>query len=53
MSKRLLEKKAFTVVKNQGHKSTQVLDKFGTKAVNVATSKAANYLVRASASALL
>ena len=53
MSKKSLEKKAFTVVKRLGHKSTQVLGKLGAKAVDVATSKAANYLVGAAATALL
>ena len=53
MSKRSLGKKAFTVVKKLGHKSTQVLGKLGAKAVDVATSKAANYLVGAAAAALL
>ena len=53
MSKRSLEKKAFTVVKKLGHKSTQVLGKLGAKAVEVATSKAVNYFVGAAASALL
>ena len=53
MSKRSLGKKAFTVVRKLGHKSTQVLGKLGAKAVDVATSKAANYLVGAAASALL
>ena len=53
MSKRSLGKKAFTVVRKLGHKSTQVLGKLGAKAADVATSKAANYLVGAAASALL
>ena len=46
-------KKAFTVVRKLGHKSTQVLGKLGSKAVDVATSNAANYLVGAAAAALL
>ena len=53
MSKSSLGKKAFTVVRILGHKSAQVLGKLGAKAVDVATSKAANYLVGAAASALL
>jgi hypothetical protein len=53
MSKISLGKKAFTVVKTLGHKSTQVLGKLGAKAVGVVTSKAANYLVGAAESALL
>jgi hypothetical protein len=53
MSKRSLGKKAFTVVRKLGHKSTQALRKLGSKAVNIATSKTANYLVGAAASALL
>ena len=53
MSKRSLRKKAFTVVRKLGHKSTQVLGKLGSKVVDVATSKAANYLVGAAATALL
>jgi hypothetical protein len=53
MSKRSLGKKAYTVVRKLGHKSTALLGKLGTKAVDVATSKAANYLVGAAASALL
>ena len=51
--KELLEKKALTVVRKLGHKSTAVLSKIGSKAVDVASSKAANYLVGAAASALL
>ena len=53
MSKRSLGEKAFTAVKKLGHKSTAVLGKLGFKAVDVATSKAANYLVGAAAAALL
>ena len=53
MSKRSLGKKAYTVVRKLGHKSTAILGKLGTKAVDVATSKAAKYLVGAAASALL
>ena len=53
MSKRSLGKKAFTAVKKLGHKSTAVLGKLGSKAVDVATIKAANYLVGAAAAALL
>ena len=53
MSKRSLGKKAFTVVRKLGHRSTQVLGKLGAKAVDVATCKAANFLVGAAASALL
>ena len=45
--------KAYTVVRKLGHKSTALLGKLGTKAVDVATSKAANYLVGAAAAALL
>ena len=53
MAKRILEKKAYSVVRKLGHKSTQVLAKIGSKAVDVASSKAANYLVGAAAAALL
>ena len=53
MSKRSLGKKTFTAVKKLGHKSTAVLGKLGSKAVDVATSKAANYLVGAAAAAAL
>ena len=53
MSKRSLGEKAFTVVRKLGHKSTQVLGKIGSKAIDVASSKAANYLVGAAAATLL
>ena len=53
MSKRSLGKKAYTVVRKLGHKSTAILGKLGTKAVDIAASKAANYLVGAAAATLL
>ena len=46
-----LGKKAYGVVRKLGHKSTQVLAKIGSKAVDVASRKAANYLVGAAAAA--
>ena len=50
---KIIREKTFTAVKKLGHKSTAVLGKLGSKAVDVATSKAANYLVGAAAAALL
>jgi hypothetical protein len=45
MAKRSLGKKVFTAGKGLGRKATQIAYQLGSKAIDVAKSNAANYLV--------
>ena len=45
MSKRSFGKKAYTAVRQLGYKAGPIAKKLGSKAVDIASSKAANYLV--------
>ena len=45
MAKRSLGRKVFTAGKGLGRKATQIAYQLGSKAIDVAKSKAANYLV--------
>ena len=45
MSKRSYGQKAYTAVRQLGYKAGPIAKKLGSKAVDIASSKAANYLV--------
>jgi carbon monoxide dehydrogenase subunit G len=50
MAKRSFEKKAYTTIKQLGYKAGPIAKRLGSKAVDIASSKAANYLVNTLAS---
>ena len=50
MAKRSFGKKAYTSVKQLGYKGGELAKRLGSKAVDIASSKAANYLVNTLAS---
>ena len=50
MAKRSFGKKAYTTIKQLGYKAGPFAKKLGSKAVDIASSKAANYLVNTLAS---
>jgi len=45
MAKRSFGKKAYTTIKQLGYKAGPIAYKLGSKAVDIASSKAANYLI--------